>query len=161
MRKSAASEVPRLVPPAAPMPGAAPAASADLLVGLYATCVVSGIGTLHLFDWELRFRQNLIDVSGHGDEWEQYVPHRQGFTLRARGYMTRSGAANTTYYGGGALSATAPGAEQTVNCYSDFTQTLIFTGTCYAEDISFSAPNAMVEQEITLRGNAAPDIDGP
>lgn len=146
--------------PAAMPPGAAPTDSANLLHGVYATCTISGIGTLHLFDFELRFRQTLIDVSGFGDEWEQWKPGRQGFTLRGRGYMSRSAAANTTYWGGGTLDLGSPGAEQTINCYSDMGTTAIFTGTGYAEDISMSAPQAMVEQEITLRGSAAPSA-GP
>ena len=142
------------------MPGAPQTSGPNLLAGVYAQCTIDKITTLHLFDWELRFRQNLIDVSGHGDEWEQWKPGRSGWTLRARGYLSRSGAATVTYYGGGALDQSSPGDEITVNCYSDMGTTVIFTGTCYAEDISLSAPNAMVEQEITVRGNAAPSA-GP
>lgn len=146
--------------PAFGPPGAAPTDSANLLHGVYASCTINGITTLHLFDWELQFRQALVDVSGYGDEWEQWKPVRQGFTLRARGYMTRSAAATATYWGGGTLDIGSPGAEQTINCYSDMGTTIVFTGTGYAEDVSMSAPQAMVEQEITIRGNAAPSA-GP
>lgn len=151
MRRAAAA-------PAAVPPGAPQNTSADLLVGVYASVDITGVGTLHCFDWELRFRQQLVDVSGHGDEWEQWKPVRQGWTLRARGYLTRSTPAADTYYGSGALDRSSPGAEVTANCYSDYDtgQTPIFTGTAYAEDVSLSAPNTMVEQEITIRGNATP-----
>ena len=138
------------------MPGAPQTSGPNLLAGVYATCTISGVGTLHLFDWELRFRQSLVDVTAHGDEWEQWKPLRQGWSLRARGYMTRSAAATDIYHGAGALDRSSSGDELTVNCYSDMGTTVIFTGTAYAEDITLSVPNAMVEQEITVRGNAAP-----
>jgi hypothetical protein len=151
-RTSAASQ-----PPGAGPPGLPPTDSANLLAGVYAKVDITNAGTLHCFDWEIRFRQALADVSGHGDEWEQWKPVRQGWTMRARGYMTRSAPDTTTYWGDDALKQLSPGDECTVACYSDYGTTVIFTGTAYAEDISMSAGyEAMVEQEITVRGNAAP-----
>lgn len=149
-------------PPGAPLapPGTPIATSADLLVGLYATCTIDKITTLHLFDWEVRVTQTLTEVSAHGDEWEQWIPLRQGWTARARGYLTRSAAATATYIGGGAYDLSSSGDEITFTGYSNFGSTAIFTGTCYADQVTLTVPNAMVEQEITLRGNAAPST-GP
>src|SRR5262245_9221446 len=73
-----------------PAPGAPQPSSAGLLVGVYAAATISGITVLHLFEWELRFRQTLVEVTAHSDEWEQWIALRQGWTGRARGYLTRS-----------------------------------------------------------------------
>src|SRR5213076_1863869 len=71
-------------------PGVPPTAAAGLLVGVYAQVTLSTIGTLHLFEGELRITQSLVQVTGHGDEWEQWVPLRQSWTARLRGYLTRA-----------------------------------------------------------------------
>lgn len=141
-------------------PGAAPTSPADLLVGIYATCTVDKITTLHLFDWELRITQSLTEVTAHGDEWEQWIPLRQGWTARARGYMTKAATVTDLYHGGGAFDRSSSGDEITFTGYSDFGSTVLFTGTCFAEQVTLTFPNEMVEQEITIRGSAAPSA-GP
>ena len=142
-----------------PAPGAVPSTSAGLLVGLYAQVTISGISVLNLFDAEVRVRQTLTEVTAHGDEWEQWIPLRQGWTARARGYLTRAGAASTTFIGGSAKISASP-AAMTFTMWSDMGTNVIFLGECFAEDISITRPNAMVEQEVTLRGSIAPN-SGP
>lgn len=153
MRKS--SKAPGAPPPGASSQGTPQASSPDLLVGVYALATISGITVLHLFDWEIRIRQSVVEVTAHGDEWEQWIPLRQGWTGRARGYMTRAAAASATYHGGGAFDLSSSGDELTFIGYSDFGDTVIFQGACFAEEVTLSVPNAMVEQEITLRGSVA------
>lgn len=158
--------------PSAPFPGTtsgtAPITTdAGLLAGVYATCTLAGITVLHLFDWSIKVTQTLIEVTAHGDEWEQWVPLRQGFTGRARGYLSRSAAiaSGTTrsYLGGtntttSALRLGSPGAEMSFVGYSDFGSTVLFTGNCFAEDITIEVPNAMATQEINFRGSVAPTV---
>lgn len=69
--------------------------------------------------------------------------------------MTRSAAAADTYIGETTKLSASP-AVLTFAGYSDYGTTKIFEGTCLWEDIVIQVPNAMVEQEITLRGNTAP-----
>jgi hypothetical protein len=122
---------------------------------------LSGIAILHLFDWEIKLTQQLLDASGHGDEWEQWVPLRQGWTGRARGYMTRGALTADTYVAAAKLSDSP--AEMVFTGWSDMgmaNATRILVGTIYWEDITIAAPNAMVTQEISFRGNMAPTV-GP
>lgn len=143
-------------PPAEPLfPGAPQNTAAGLIHGVYALCTLSNIGTLHLFDFEIKVTQKLIEVTAHGDEWEQWIPLRQGWTGRARGYLSRAAAATATYIGGAAKISASPAAGTFIG-YSDFGTTIIFQGEIYAEDITLQFPNAMVEQEITFRGSMAP-----
>lgn len=141
-----------------PAPGAPLAAPPDLLVGVYALATLgppTPVIVLHLFDCQVKISQKLVEVTGHGDEWDQWVPLRQGWTATARGYLTRSGAATVTYVGQSAKKS-ASGPELTFALYSDWGTTPIFAGTCFMEDCTISRPNAMVEQEITLRGSTTP-----
>jgi hypothetical protein len=140
-------------------PGAPVTWTPGLLHGVYGLMTLSGIATLHLYNCRIRVEQSLADVTGHGDEWEQMVALRQRFSGTATGYLSRSAAATATYIGGAHKISASPG-EMTVHVYSDFGTTEIFTGTVFSEDVTISFPNAMVEQEITFRGNAAPTL-GP
>src|ERR1051326_512484 len=145
------------------VPGAAAAAAvpitthANLLHGVYGLCTVSGITLLHLFEWRVRVSQKLLEVTAHGDEWEQWVQLRQGWTGMAKGYLTRS--ATATYINGAAkLSAIGP--AMTFTGYSDMGESTgahkIIVGEILYEDITIEVPNAMVTQEITFRGSVAP-----
>src|SRR5436190_16314585 len=161
--------------PSAPLPGASSGGTpittdAGLLAGVYGSATLNGITLLHLFDWSIKVTQTLSEVTAHGDEWEQWKPLRQGFTGRARVYLSRaaaiSDAARRSYLGGTNTSAsaarlTAPGAEMTFTGYSDFGTTVLFTGLCFAEDITIEVPNAMATQEITFRGSVAPSAGIP
>lgn len=152
-----------LIPPpgvSAPTPAPTPqTTSAGLLVGVYALVKLDSFAFLHLFNCEVRITQRLVEVTGHGDEWEQWVPLRQGWTARARGYLDRAAAVSATYIGKGA-NKTAPGPEMTLTLYSDYGTTPIFTGLCFSEEITLQRSQAMVEQEISLRGSVAPSV-GP
>lgn len=156
--------------PSAPLPGASSGGTprttdAGLLAGVYGQATLSGITVLHLFDWSIKVTQTLIEVTAHGDEWEQWIPLRQGFTGRARGYLSRAAditsATKRSYLGGtntsaGPLRLGAPGSEMTFIGYSDFGTTVLFQGLCFAEDITIEVPNAMATQEINFRGSVAP-----
>src|SRR5204863_7980223 len=81
-------DVMRKPAPNAPFPGASSggtpiATDAGLLAGVYGSATLNGITILHLFDWSIKVTQTLIEVTAHGDEWEQWKPLRQGFTGRA------------------------------------------------------------------------------
>lgn len=151
-------------------PGAGPAVpvpqdtDAGLLHGVYGLCIMTGITILHLFDWQVTVTQKLLDVTAHGDEWEQWIQLRQGWTGRAKGYLTRSG---VNHYIAGAAKLSGVGPPLTFTGYSDMGEIhgaspgpagvrIIIAGEILYEELTIQVPNAMVTQEITFRGSVAP-----
>ena len=145
--------------PGLPSPGAAPTTPPSRLVGRFAQCSIGGSTgtTLLIFDWEFNVSTDFADGTAHGDYWEQPVQLRHSWTVRGRGYVTR---------GGSSLAATGwstsgDAASLTVIGYSDNIPTkVIIQGLAFAARGNFSAPMAMVTQEIEFRGVGPPTTIG-
>ena len=148
--KAAPSSVPL------PAPGTAPTAGTGRLVGRFAQCSIGGsTGTvLLIFDWEFNVTTDFADGTAHGDYWEQPVQLRHGWTFRGRGYVARGGAGLAA----SGWSATDV-AALAILAYSDNTPShTVISGNAFAARGNFSAPMAMVTQEIELRGVGAPTL---
>lgn len=143
-------------PLAPPAPAAPPTSVAGRLVGRFARATVAGI-TLLCFDWEFNVSTDFADGTAHGDYWEEPVQLRHSWTFRARGYCTSGG----TGYASVGWSTAGDVAAITVTGYSVAgTSHTIVAGPAFAARGNFSAPMAMVTQEIELRGAGAPTTLG-
>lgn len=134
-------------------PGAAPGAFAPSRVhGRYATATVGAV-TLHLFDYEITFSMETFDATAHGEWWKVMVQGDQSWTMRCRGYFTVAGG---TYLATAGVSGADPAAV-TVNAYGTMTiGSPIWTATGFITRANFSAPMAMVVQEMEITGSGTP-----
>ena len=135
-------------------PGAVPGAASTRLHGRYATATVGGV-TLHLYEWELNWEAEYFDATAHGERWKVWVPGDQQWTVRARGYFVRS---TQAYLNAAAKTASDPTAV-TVTCYQGVTATgaeALWVGSGFFTRVNFSAPMAMVTQELEIRGTGIP-----
>src|SRR5215471_8388744 len=126
--------------------------------GRYAICAFvggTGVGTLVLdaFDWEVEIVTDFVDGTAHGDLWDVPVPLKYSWTGRVRGYWETL---QNTYLHAFTLQAGSPVPDiltGTFTAYGDDTSTVIvFQGACYAVRTRWNVPNAMLEQELELRG---------
>lgn len=140
-------------------PTAAPPAAANRLHGRYALATVGGI-TLLCYEWEVTFELETVDSSAFGDLWEYPVALRQRWTARARGYFTRAAAASATYIATAGKQSADPAAVTFTGYSTPGATTAVFVGTGLAVRANFSAPMAMVTQEIEIRG-VGPATTGP
>lgn len=132
-----------------PAPGALP----GRIHGRYATATAGSL-TLHLFEWSVTMETDYFDATAHGEYWKVNVPGDQSWTARARGYFV----SGTQYFTVGSISGDPP--SLTFTGYRDLATNAIWTGVCYPRRVDFSAPMAMVVQEIELVGTGAPSV-GP
>lgn len=133
-----------------PFPGALP----GRLHGRYATATVSGL-TLVLFEWSVTIDTDYFDATAHGEFWRVQVPGDQSWSARARGYFVTG----SQYFVANKISGDPP--SLTFTGYRDVTPAnVVFAGTCFPKRVDFSAPMAMVVQEIELIGTGAPS-SGP
>lgn len=121
--------------------------------GAFAMATVSGV-TLLLRNWELRYETKTVDVTAHGDDWEQTIVTTSRWTFRATCLVT--GATNTTLLSG-LWNSTQPSLA-TVNAYTGAVGagSLAFTGTGYATSGSLTSPEGMMESEIEITGTGVP-----
>jgi len=147
-------------PGSGPFPGAAPTAGANRLHGRYAFAAVTGISTLLCMEWEVNWTLSTLDSAGHGDLWEYPVPLRQGWTARVKGYFTRAGIATATYLARAGDLTDDPLVVTFTGYSTPAATTAIFVGDGFITRANFSAPMAMVTQEIEIRGYG-PATTGP
>jgi hypothetical protein len=133
--------------------GPAPGAFAPNRVhGRYATATVGAL-TLHLFEYEISFTMETFDATAHGEWWKVMVQGDQSWTMRCRGYFTTAGG---TYLAVAGVSAADPPAV-TVNGYGTMTAAApIWTASGFITRANFSAPMAMVVQELEITGSGTP-----
>jgi hypothetical protein len=144
------AELKRLGAPGSPLgpPGALP----GRLHGRYATATIGGV-TLDLFEWELSFEMDTFDATAHGEWWKVRVQGDQSWTLRARSYYRASQQPALVAAGDSAQDPSAVA----VTCYKDHTATTsIWSGNGYITRCNFSAPMAMVMQDIEITSTGAP-----
>ena len=152
----AIAEAPGMVP-------GAPAALPGRLHGRYATALVYR-GTppnevhivLDLFDWEVSFEMETFDATAHGEYWKVHVQGDQSWRARARGYFRASQSPYLT-----AAGDRTPSDPLMVRFtgYDGVTQnnnTRVFQGDGFITRANFSAPMAMVEQELEITGSGVP-----
>lgn len=133
------------------MPG--PVAQISRLHGQYAVATVSSV-TLLLRSWEVRYETKTVDVTAHGDDWEQMIVTTSSWRFRATCLAVPN---TTTTLLSGLWNSTQPGLV-TVSGYSGSVGggNLVFSGTGYATSGTFSSPEGMVEQEIEITGTGVP-----
>lgn len=146
--KAGLEELRRLQAPGMGPPGALP----GRLHGRYATATVAGV-TLVLFEWEVNFTLETFDATAHGEYWKVMVPGDQSWVARARGYFTAS---SGTYLAGAAVAAGDPTAVAFTGYRDHTSTTAIWTGNGFITRANFSAPMAMVVQEMEIQGTGAP-----
>lgn len=153
-RKNTAAENKKALDGLRGLAGGPPGAASTRLHGRYATATIGSI-TLHLFEWEVNFDLETFDATAHGERWKVFVAGDQSWTARARGYFVRSTAA---YLAAAANVAADPGTV-TFTGYQGVTATAndaIWVGAGFITRCNFSAPMAMVTQEIEIQGSGIP-----
>lgn len=141
------------------VPAAAPTAGPDRLRGDFALATCGSI-TLLCYEWEVNFTLETVDSSAHADLWEYPVALRQAWTARARGYFTRAAAATATYIATAGKQSADPAAVTFTGYSTPAATTKVFEGSGLIVRANFSAPMAMVTQEIEVRG-VGPATTGP
>lgn len=134
-------------------PGAPPGSKPGFLSGRYAKVTISGL-TLDCFDWEVEVSEEFADATAHGDFFNVPKPIRTDWTARARGYFRRAStdadtAINIGFASTGSQAATFTGFKAIAAAAGD----RLFSGTGLVVRANLSASNAMVEQEIEIRGD--------
>lgn len=137
-----------------------PTAGTDRLHGLFALATVGSVSTLLCFEWEVNFTLDTLESAGHGDLWKYPVAVRQGWTARVKGYFTRAGVASATYIATGGKQSADPVAVTFTGYSTPGATTAIFIGDGLITRANFSAPMAMVTQEIEITG-VGPATTGP
>jgi hypothetical protein len=129
------------------------------LNGRYALCTHAGL-TLTAFDWELEVSTEFVDATGHGDIWDVPVPLKYSWTARVRGYYDTSNSPYMHLYNGQITGAPPPDitAASFVAYKDDVPTTAVFTGLGLVVRARWSVPNALVEQELELRGTGVPTV---
>src|SRR5690348_8793367 len=132
------------------------AASINRLNGRYALCAVGNTtAVLNLTEWQVQIRTEFVDGTGFGDFWDVPVPIKYLWTARARGFFSSL----SSYLQAYALAQSGTSdviAATFIGYVDDSLSTKIFQATGFVERASFTAPQAMAEQEIELRGTGNP-----
>lgn len=123
------------------------------LHGQFALATISGV-TLLLRTWEVRYETKTVDVTAHGDDWDQIIVTTSSWRFRATCLAVPVTTASLL---ASLWNTTQPGLV-TVNAYSGAVGAgnLIFTGSGYPTSGTFSAPEGMAEQELEIVGVGAP-----
>lgn len=141
--------------PDMPFPGAG---ELTRLNGRYAVCTVAGL-TLTAFEWELEVSTEFVDGTGHGDIWDVPVPLKYLWTARVRGYYDTANNPYTHLYNGQIVATPPDITAIAFIAYKDDTPTTaVFTGNGFVTRARWNVPQAMVEQELELRGTGIPTV---
>lgn len=154
MRRSTQSDVAAFQAAVAglPAPGA-PAALPGRRHGRYTTATVGGV-TLHLYDDEITFEMETFDATAHGEYWKTKVAGDQMWRGRFRGYFVTSDGPYLRR-----ASASGDPLPVMVTVYSSATAipaNIIWQGEAFIVRANFSAPMAMVDQEMELESTGEP-----
>lgn len=133
------------------------ASSVNRIVGNYAFCTIGHVTSatvLNLTDWQVQIRSEFVDATGFGDFWDVPVVIKYLWTARARGYFSNTLSYLNAYQQ--AVTAQTDVLEAQFVGYIDQRSTPIFSAFGFVERAAFMVPNAMLEQEIELRGVGNP-----
>jgi hypothetical protein len=143
----------RVTPAAPPFPGA----GVSRLNGRYAVCTVANL-TLTAFEWEVEVTTEFVDGTGHGDIWDVPVPLKYAWTGRVRGYYSTANNPYMHLYNG--QIAAPPPPDITAIAFTgykdDTPTTAVFAGNGFVVRARWNVPNAMLEQELEIRGTGIP-----
>jgi hypothetical protein len=142
--------------PDMPFPGAG---ELTRLNGRYAVCTVAGL-TLTAFEWEVEVNTEFVDGTGHGDIWDVPVPLKYSWTGRVRGYYDTANNPYMHLYNGQITGSPPPdiAAIAFVGYKDDTPTTAIFTANGFVVRSRWNVPQAMVEQELEIRGTGIPTV---
>ncbi len=133
------------------------ASSVQRLSGRYCICQLGNTtAPLLLTEWQVQIRTDFVDGTGFGDFWDVPVPIKYLWTARARGLASSLNTYLQAYQV--AQTGTSDILSATFIGYlDDSATTKIFEGVGFTERASFQAPQALVEQEIEIRGAGNPN----
>lgn len=139
--------------PAIPLPTAA----TTRLNGRYAVCTVGGL-TLTAHSWEIEITTEFVDGTGHGDIWDVPVPLKYMWTGRVRGFYDTANNPYMHLYNPQISGSPPPDITSfTFTAYKDAVPTTaVFAGSGFVVRARWDVPQAMVEQELEVRGTGTP-----
>jgi hypothetical protein len=134
------------------------ATPANRLNGRYGIATVAGF-TLTLVDWEVEIRTEFVDATAHGDIWDIPVPLKYLWTARLRGFYHVGDATYLHAAYSAQITGSPPpdiGTVSFIGYRDDVPTNIVFSGSGYVVRSHWSSPQAMVEQELELRGVGIP-----
>lgn len=122
--------------------------------GKNATVSIGTYTGADLYNVEVRMTADIIDVTALGDEWAVQIPGVGRWEVRAEKYYATEAFLS--------LLAATPGSAAGVSVQvTDGDDTVVFAGTGWVSEGSFTVPNEAISESITIQGTGAPTTPTP
>ncbi len=121
--------------------------------GKHATVSIGSYAGADLFEVEVVMNAEVVDVTGLEDDWAVRVPGVGSWEVRAQKYYVTEEFLS--------LVRATPGATVPVTVtVQDGDANVIFSGSGYVTESTFTIPNEEVTEAVTVVGTGAPTVPG-